>query len=123
MKPPATAATLASLQSQIDSGDRMKAKSADVAQRLRLLEVRLSELAARASEVAVGTRDQVAYGNDVEDATVTLQLPAATISPGAGVPGGLAAPADAAAATEAEGGAVVDTVPVGADGRFSFEIR
>lgn len=62
-----TEQTLASLQSQIDSGERLKAKSADVAQRLRLLEVRLSELAARASEVAVGASDQEAYGNDVED--------------------------------------------------------
>jgi hypothetical protein len=70
---PSTSATLASLQSQIDSGERMKAKSADVAQRLRLLEVRLSELAARASEVAVGTRDQVAYGNDVEDLISQLE--------------------------------------------------
>jgi hypothetical protein len=70
---PSTAATLASLQSQIDSGERLKAKSADVAQRLRLLEVRLSELAARASEVAVGTRDEVAYGNDVEDVISQLE--------------------------------------------------
>jgi hypothetical protein len=70
---PSTSATLASLQSQIDSGERMKAKSADVAQRLRLLEVRLSELAARASEVAVGTRDEVAYGNDVEDLISQLE--------------------------------------------------
>ena len=70
---PSTAATLASLQAQIDSGERLKAKSADVAQRLRLLEVRLSELAARASEVAVGTRDQVAYGNDVEDVIAQLE--------------------------------------------------
>lgn len=70
---PSTAATLASLQSQIDSGERLKAKSADVAQRLRLLEVRLSELSARASEVAVGTRDQVAYGNDVEDVIAQLE--------------------------------------------------
>jgi hypothetical protein len=68
-----TAATLASLQSQIDSGERLKAKSADVAQRLRLLEVRLSELAARASEVAVGASDEVAYGNDVDDLISQLE--------------------------------------------------
>jgi hypothetical protein len=68
-----TAATIASLQSQIDSGERLKAKSADVAQRLRLLEVRLSELAARASEVAVGASDQEAYGNDVEDVISQLE--------------------------------------------------
>jgi hypothetical protein len=68
-----TEATLASLQSQIDSGERLKAKSADVAQRLRLLEVRLSELAARASEVAVGASDEVAYGNDVEDVIAQLE--------------------------------------------------
>lgn len=59
-------------------------------------------------------------GNDVEDATVTLQLPAATISPAPGAQGGLAVPNGAATATETEDGAVVDTVPVGADGRFSF---
>ena len=68
-----TEQTLASLQSQIDSGERLKAKSADVAQRLRLLEVRLSELAARASEVAVGASDEVAYGNDVEDVIAQLE--------------------------------------------------
>jgi hypothetical protein len=66
-------ATIASLQAQIDSGERLKAKSADVAQRLRLLEVRLSELAARASEVAVGARDEEAYGNDVEDVISQLE--------------------------------------------------
>jgi hypothetical protein len=68
-----TEATMASLQSQIDSGERLKAKSADVAQRLRLLEVRLSELATRASEVAVGASDEVAYGNDVEDVIAQLE--------------------------------------------------
>lgn len=66
-------ATMASLQAQIDSGERLKARSADVAQRLRLLEVRLSELATRASEVAVGARDEEAYGNDVEDLISQLE--------------------------------------------------
>jgi hypothetical protein len=68
-----TDATLASLQSQIDSGERLKARSADVAQQLRLMEVRLSELAARASEVAVGASDQEAYGHDVDDLITQLE--------------------------------------------------
>lgn len=68
-----SAATIASLQAQIQSGERMQAKSDDIAQRLRLLEVRLSELATRAAEVAVGTRDQEAYGNDVEDVIAQLE--------------------------------------------------
>jgi hypothetical protein len=68
-----TEQTMASLQSQIDSGERLKARSADVAQRLRLLEVRLSELATRASEVAVGASDEEAYGNDVDDLITQLE--------------------------------------------------
>lgn len=68
-----TAQTVASLQSQIDTGERLKARSADIAQRLRLLEVRLSELATRASEVAVGASDQEAYGHDVEDLIAQLE--------------------------------------------------
>src|SRR5262249_32132951 len=69
----ATEQTMASLQSQIDSGERLKAKSADVAQRLRLLEVRLSELAARASEGAVGASDQEAYRHDGEERSAQLE--------------------------------------------------
>ena len=69
----ATAATIASLQSQIESGERLKARSADIAQRLRLMEVRLSELATRAAEVAVGAGDEAAYGNDVDDLIAQLE--------------------------------------------------
>lgn len=68
-----TDATLASLQSQIDSGERLKARSAGIAQQLRLTEVRLSELATRASEVAVGASDQEAYGHDVDDLITQLE--------------------------------------------------
>lgn len=72
-KDAATEATLASLQAQIDSGDRLKAISANAAQQLRLLEVRLSELAARAQEVAVGGTDQVSYGKEVDDVITELE--------------------------------------------------
>ncbi len=69
----ATRATLASLQSQIESGERLKARSAEVAQQLRLMEVRMSELAARASEVAVGASDQETYRSDVDDLISQLE--------------------------------------------------
>lgn len=74
-RPPdeATEATLASLRSQIESGERLKAQSAEVAQRLRLMEVRLSELAARASEVAIGASDQDTYRSDVDDLISQLE--------------------------------------------------
>jgi len=69
----ATRATLASLEAQIQSGERLKARSAEIAQQLRLMEVRLSELAARASEVAVGASDQETYRDDVDDLVAQLE--------------------------------------------------
>ena len=45
------------MRAQLESADRLKAQSSDTADRLRLTQTRLDELAARATEVSVGASD------------------------------------------------------------------
>ncbi len=67
---PSRGLTMASLQAQIDSADRLTAVSADASDRLRLLAARLDELVARAVELSVaagdGDFDDVGLGSDVD---------------------------------------------------------
>jgi hypothetical protein len=56
---PARDATIAALQSQIASEDRLRATSADAQQRLRLLDARMDEAVAKAVELSA-TSDEVA---------------------------------------------------------------
>jgi hypothetical protein len=66
-------AAITSVQSQLDSADRIKRLSAQTADRLRLTQTRLDELVARAAEVSVGASDTDAYANAVDDLVVELE--------------------------------------------------
>lgn len=72
---PSAAATdaIASIESQLATADRLKALSADTADRLRLSQARLDELVARASEVSVGATSTDAYAHDVDNLVIELE--------------------------------------------------
>ena len=65
--------TIASLQAQITSGQRMQRVSQSTRDRLRLLDARFDELVARAVEVSVGSEDSGVLGNDVNDLVTELE--------------------------------------------------
>lgn len=60
------AAAIESVRRQLESADRLKARSARAADQLRLTQTRLDELAARAAEVAVGSAEPDTYAHDVD---------------------------------------------------------
>jgi hypothetical protein len=64
---------IASVESQLESVDRLKAQSTKATSTLRLAQTRLDELVARAAEVSVGAGDTDAYEHDVEDLVVELE--------------------------------------------------
>jgi len=66
-------AATASVASQLESADRLKALSADTANRLRLSQARLDELVARAAEVSVGAKDTDTYEHDVDELVIELE--------------------------------------------------
>jgi hypothetical protein len=66
-------AAIGSVESQLAAADRLKARSAETADRLRLTRARLDELVARAAEVGVGTSDTDTYAHDVDDLVVDLE--------------------------------------------------
>jgi hypothetical protein len=66
-------AAVASVERQIESAERLKVQSAEMAASLRLTQTRLDELVARASEVQVGAVDTAAYQRDVDDLVVKLE--------------------------------------------------
>jgi hypothetical protein len=66
-------AAVASLESQLASVERLKALSASTADRLRLTQVRLDELVARAAEVIVGRTDTATYEHDVDNLVIELE--------------------------------------------------
>ncbi len=68
-----TGATIASLEAQLASADRMKATSAQAASRLSLMRSRLDELVARAAEVGVGAGDTVAFSSEVDSLVTELE--------------------------------------------------
>ncbi|MDQ3738208.1 MAG: hypothetical protein M3337_03465, partial [Actinomycetota bacterium] len=67
------AAAVSSVQSQLQSADRLKALSAETADRLRLAQTRLDELAARATEVSVGASDSAELADDVDELVVEME--------------------------------------------------
>jgi hypothetical protein len=67
------AAAIASVEGQLASADRLKALSAQTADRLRLTQTRLDELVARAAEVSIGASDTDAYATDVNDLVVEIE--------------------------------------------------
>lgn len=66
-------AAIESVESQLASVDRLKAQSAETADKLRLSQTRLDELVTRAAEVAIGTSDTETYAHDVADLVVELE--------------------------------------------------
>ncbi len=66
-------ATRASLQAQIDSAQRIRTTRDETDQQLRLLNTRLGELLAQASEVSVGADTTSDLGNAVDDVVTQLQ--------------------------------------------------
>jgi len=66
-------ATKASLQAQLDSADRIRATRDDTDRRLRLLNTRVGELLAQASEVSVGADTTDQLGSALDDVVTQLQ--------------------------------------------------
>lgn len=66
-------ASIASVRSQLESADRLKVKSAQTADQLRLTQTRLDELVARATEVGVGAGDTDSFANDVDDLVIEFE--------------------------------------------------
>ena len=64
---------IASVESQLQSADRLKALSAETADKLRLSQARLDELVARAAEVSIGAGDTDTYAHDVDDLVLELE--------------------------------------------------
>jgi hypothetical protein len=67
------AAAIASVEQQLASVERLKVLSASAADRMRLLNSRLDELAVRATEVSVGSGDTDRFATDVDDLVLELE--------------------------------------------------
>ena len=67
------AAAVQSVESQLASADRLKELSSSTAERLRLSQVRLDELVARAAEISVGRTDTATYEHDVDNLVIELE--------------------------------------------------
>ncbi|MCU0261311.1 MAG: hypothetical protein MUE78_09850 [Ilumatobacteraceae bacterium] len=65
--------TVESLRRQLDTVDRLRARSDEAVARLRRSQTRLDELAARAAEVALGAADTDTYEHDVDDLVIELE--------------------------------------------------
>ncbi len=66
-------AAIASVERQIATTDRLKARSAETAASLQLTQTQLDELVARASEVQIGAVDTATYQRDVDDLVIKLE--------------------------------------------------
>jgi len=66
-------AAIASVEQQLASVNRLKALSATTADRMRLTNSRLDELAVRATEVTVGAADTEAISSDVDELVLELE--------------------------------------------------
>jgi hypothetical protein len=62
-----------SLETQLQSAERLRQRSEETAGTLRLTQTRLDELVARAGEVLVGTVDTDRYAREVDDLVVRLE--------------------------------------------------
>lgn len=70
---PALESTVASLEAQLASAERLRAVSIDAQDRLRLLDARLDELVARAAEVSVGAGDTGGLSDEVDGLVTELE--------------------------------------------------
>ena len=67
------AAAIESTEGQLASAERMKQRSAETADQLRLTQSRLDELVARAAEVSIGASDTDRFAHDVDDLVLELE--------------------------------------------------
>lgn len=65
--------TIASLQRQLESAERLRGLSDDTAAALRRSQTQLDELVARASEVQIGPVDTDSFRRDVDDLVIRLE--------------------------------------------------
>jgi len=70
---PALASTVASLEAQLASAERLRAVSVDAQDRLRLLDARMDELVARAAEVSIGVGDTGGLSDEVDGLVTELE--------------------------------------------------
>lgn len=66
-------AAIASVEQQLASVERLKALSASTADRMRLTNSRLDELAVRATEISIGAGDTDQFAHDVDDLVLELE--------------------------------------------------
>lgn len=69
----ATAATIASLEQQQQTADRLRARSQEANDRLRLAQTQLDQLVASATEVAAGVGDTEILGTGVANVVIELE--------------------------------------------------
>lgn len=69
----ATAATIASLEQQLATADRLRARSTEASDRLRLAQVQLDQLVASAAEVAAGIGDGDLLASGIESVVTELE--------------------------------------------------
>jgi hypothetical protein len=67
------AAAIESTENQLASAERMKQRSAETADQLRLTQSRLDELVARAAEVSIGASDTNRFAHDVDELVLELE--------------------------------------------------
>jgi hypothetical protein len=65
--------SIASVEHQLETTDRLRERSERIATQLRLSGTRLGELTVRAAEVSIGAGDTEVYRTDVEDLVVELE--------------------------------------------------
>ena len=70
---PEAESAIASVERQLASADRLKARSSETVDSLRLTQTRLDELVARASEVKHGAVDTDTYAKEVDDLVIKLE--------------------------------------------------
>jgi hypothetical protein len=70
---PDSDAAVESLRAQLATADRLRAQSETTASSLRLTQIRLDELVARANEVKVGAADTERYSRDVDEMVLQLE--------------------------------------------------
>ena len=73
MRSAAQAGTIAALEAQLASANRLAAVANSSQDRLRLLDARFDELVARAVEVSVGSGDSDLLGDEVDDLVTELE--------------------------------------------------
>ena len=70
---PDAAASVASLERQLATADRLRRRSDETAASLRRTQTQLDELVARAAEVQIGAADTDAYARDVDELVIRLE--------------------------------------------------